>query len=86
MKPKPAPKYWFPAKRYGTGWGLPCAWQGWVVLLVYVAVALFAAIRLRPAYPLYFIITVVLASLVFVLLCYLKGEPTRWSWGDKDRR
>lgn len=24
--------YWFPAKRYGWGWGLPSSWQGWVVL------------------------------------------------------
>ena len=27
---------WFPAKRYGWGWGFPIAWQGWVVLLVYL--------------------------------------------------
>ena len=25
-------KYWFPAKRYGWGWGPPNNWQGWVVL------------------------------------------------------
>lgn len=25
-------KIWFPAKRYGWGWGLPVTWQGWVVL------------------------------------------------------
>jgi hypothetical protein len=25
---------WFIAKRYGWGWGLPCAWQGWVVFAV----------------------------------------------------
>ena len=25
-------KYWFPAKRYGWGWGLPSTWQGWIVL------------------------------------------------------
>ncbi len=23
--------YWFPAKTYGWGWGLPVTWQGWVV-------------------------------------------------------
>jgi hypothetical protein len=26
----PGRKIWFPAKRYGWGWGLPCCWQGWV--------------------------------------------------------
>jgi hypothetical protein len=24
-------KYWFPAKRYGWGWGIPSSWQGWLV-------------------------------------------------------
>jgi hypothetical protein len=24
-------RYWFPAKRYGWGWGPPTMWQGWVV-------------------------------------------------------
>jgi hypothetical protein len=28
---------WFAPKRYGYGAGLPIAWQGWVVLGVYVA-------------------------------------------------
>jgi hypothetical protein len=28
-------KYWFPAKRYGWGWGIPNVWQGWLVLFVF---------------------------------------------------
>jgi len=31
-------EFWFPAKRYGWGWGLPVAWQGWAVLIAYAAV------------------------------------------------
>ena len=27
--------YWFPAKRYGWGWGIPNRWQGWLVLAVF---------------------------------------------------
>jgi hypothetical protein len=27
--------YWFPAKRFGWGWGPPCAWQGWIALLLW---------------------------------------------------
>jgi hypothetical protein len=30
------PKYWFPAKRYGWGWGPPVTWQGWAVLVVWL--------------------------------------------------
>ena len=29
--------YWFPAKRYGWGWGVPNTWQGWVVVAVFAA-------------------------------------------------
>ena len=30
------PTYWFPAKRYGWGWGFPSSWQGWVVFAAFV--------------------------------------------------
>ena len=30
-------QYWFPAKRYGWGWGLPSSWQGWIVLFIFIA-------------------------------------------------
>ena len=29
-------RYWFPAKRYGWGWGPPATWQGWAVLAAFV--------------------------------------------------
>ena len=32
----PAKNYWFPAKTFGWGWGLPACWQGWVVTVAYV--------------------------------------------------
>jgi hypothetical protein len=34
------PRYWFRAKRYGLGWGLPLAWQGWVFLLAWIVTVL----------------------------------------------
>ena len=33
-------RYWFPAKRFGWGWGPPATWQGWCVLLVFLALVL----------------------------------------------
>ena len=30
---------WFHPKKHGYGSGLPCAWQGWVLLLLYIAAA-----------------------------------------------
>ena len=35
-------EYWFAAKTYGWGWGLPTVWQGW---LVYGIAAVFAGRR-----------------------------------------
>ena len=40
-------KYWFPAKRYGWGWGMPSTWQGWLVLAAFV-VLVFAGSSLFP--------------------------------------
>ena len=50
-------RYWFPAKRYGWGWGFPRTWQGRVVLAVYV---------------------------ILIAVCWAKGEPPRWRWGERD--
>ena len=33
-------KIWFPAKKYGNGWGFPVTWQGWIVLLSYILLIL----------------------------------------------
>ena len=75
-------KYWFPAKRYGWGWGAPSTWQGWLVLGIYLVVILAVAILFSPnTQPEIFISTIVVASLTFVLVCWLKGKPPRWRWG-----
>ncbi|WP_322051656.1 hypothetical protein [Paraburkholderia bannensis] len=75
--------YWFPAKRYGWGWGLPTRWQGWLVLVGYfvllgATVHAFGPNRHMAA----FILVVALLSLALVGICWLKGEPPRWRWGD----
>lgn len=81
---RPPESYWFPAKRYGWGWGLPTAWQGWVVLLVYAAaVALLIWLAPPDAHPFLFTGSVTVASLLLVLVCWLKGEPPSWRWGNR---
>jgi hypothetical protein len=84
MKPNAA--YWFPAKRYGWGWGLPLTWQGWVVLAVFFALVLTGGFLFPPrkALAAYISFVVVLAALL-VGVCWLTGEPPRWRWGDDDR-
>ena len=40
---------WFPAKRYGWGWGFPASWQGRIVLAVYALLAAAGVIVIAPA-------------------------------------
>ena len=42
------PEYWFPAKRYGWGWGIPNTWQGWLVLAVFGALLAAGSVVLPP--------------------------------------
>jgi len=76
--------YWFPAKRYGWGWGLPTAWQGWFVIAAFACLVFGGAVVLLPGYgPAAFVAYSVLLCLILVAICWLKGEPPRWRWGDK---
>ncbi|QGZ64304.1 hypothetical protein [Paraburkholderia acidisoli] len=73
------PDYWFPAKRYGWGWGLPTHWQGWLVLAVYVAALVAVGVLVRPdRHRWAFIALVALLSAGLIGVCWLKGEPPRW--------
>jgi CHASE2 domain-containing sensor protein len=74
--------YWFPAKHYGWGWGLPLTWQGWVVLAIY-AVLFGVATWVFPPHqrPMAFGLAVALVSLALIGVCWVKGEPPAWRWG-----
>jgi len=79
-------RYWFPAKRYGWGWGLPVTWQGWLVFAAFIGLLAAAAWLLPPgAMPGAFAACVVMLVALFTGVCWLTGEPPRWRWGD-DRR
>jgi hypothetical protein len=81
-------RYWFPAKRYGWGWGLPSTWQGWVVMAAYFALLAggwFLFFLLFP--PMHamtgFIVYVVVLTIVLTVICWRTGEPPRWRWGGE---
>ena len=42
-------KYWFPAKRYGWGWGIPSSWQGWLVLAAFVGLLVVGSLLFPPS-------------------------------------
>jgi len=78
------PRYWFPAKRHGWGWGLPCAWQGWVVLITYLVLVLggIPFIQVSKGSALYIAYVAVL-TVALAAICWLKGESPRWRWGGR---
>lgn len=70
------PNYWFPAKRYGWGWGLPTRWQGWACLTIYAASVSVFIHFFRPARePGMFTLGITLLTLGLATVCWLKGEP-----------
>lgn len=74
--------YWFPARTYGWGWGLPTAWQGWLVYGIGAALLVAGPFLLPPrAHPVLFQVYVWAVVLALVAICWLKGEPPRWRWG-----
>jgi len=83
MKPNEK-KFWFPAKKYGYGWGVPNCWQGWVVLLAFIALLAGGSFVLRPdKHSALFLGYTAILSVVLVIICYIKGEKAGWRWGGK---
>jgi hypothetical protein len=79
------PKYWFRAKRYGWGWGLPLTWQGWATFAAWFAVLVAATVYFLPSRPAAYMVFTLLMGLLLVAICYKKGEPPHWRSGDRDQ-
>ena len=76
-------KYWFPAKRYGWGWGLPVRWQGWLVIAAFVGLLVLGVFLFPPRTQMAAYLTYVIAlGALLCAVCWLKGEPPRWRWGE----
>lgn len=72
---------WFEPKRFGYGAGMPCAWQGWVLLLGFIGAAILLAVSVeRLGLPL-FIVALTAITIPFV---WLAKRHTRggWRWRD----
>lgn len=78
-------KYWFPAKRYGWGWGPPTTWQGWVVMVVFFVVTVVGAEHLRNR-PIALVLFIIVTAGGLLTICFAKGEPPRWRWGGDKKR
>jgi uncharacterized membrane protein YhaH (DUF805 family) len=85
--------YWFKAKLYGWGWS-PAKWQGWCVLLVYVALLVALVVSREKNIPgnpdsgsnfLVFALPIILLTAILIFVCYKKGEKPRWQWGPRKK-
>jgi hypothetical protein len=80
-------QYWFPAKRYGWGWGFPITWQGWVAFIGFLVLLVAGIVLMPPRHSLVgFIAYVVVLVALFTGVCWWKGEPARWRWGNERPR
>ena len=81
MQQSPSP-FWFPAKRYGWGWGLPSSWQGWAVLAAFVVLLGASGYAFPPSVrPLEFAASTIVLCVILVAVCFVKGERPTWRWG-----
>jgi len=75
-------KPWFAAKRFGIGSGWPIAWQGWVVLAIFLA-SFFASLRFAPAH-----LKIWLPAIFAIAFSVVSAAKTqggwRWRWGGVD--
>jgi uncharacterized membrane protein YhaH (DUF805 family) len=76
---------WFPAKKYGFGWGLPITWQGWAVLLVYVLLITTGSVMLSNSSKniIWLLPYILILTILFIFICLKKGEKAEWRWGNK---
>ena len=79
------PTFWFPAKRYGWGWGLPVRWQGWAVLGAYLALVCAGIYYFKGQRDVSgLIIVLVCLTVALIVVAALKGErPLGWRWGKR---
>lgn len=81
--------YWFKKKLYGWGW-TPATWQGWLLTFIYVVLVILASTTVDKSYQegdfvFAFISPIILITIAFIFIVYVKGEKPSWQWG-KDKK
>ena len=76
--------FWFPAQKYGFGWGMPVKWQGWIVLLGYILLIAAGIIFIDYSENrMWFYVYCSIPTIILILICWKKGEKAKWRWGNK---
>lgn len=77
--------YWFPAKNYGWGWGVPQTWQGRIVVLAFLLLIAGGAYFRERMGSVTFLAYATGLIFLLVAICWLKGEPLQWRWGERKK-
>ena len=73
---------WFLPKRFGYGAGLPIAWQGWALLVIYPAALLLAGSLLMQRHPMLFAgVAIMLTIPLLIVSAQHTRGGWRWRWG-----
>jgi hypothetical protein len=75
---------WFAPKRFGLGAGLPIAWQGWALILGFIALVALASLRLHQSRLAYFSVVATLTILFLVISAKTTRGGWKWRWGNDD--
>jgi len=75
---------WFAPKRYGFGIGVPISWQGWAVLLGYLA-TMFAIVFTFKGHPLQLVAALIPLTIAFMAISARTTRGGwRWRWGEDE--
>lgn len=69
---------WFKPKKFGYGSGLPCSWQGWVLIIGYMLLVTVASFLLERR-PLALMALMVPAT-ILLLVVAAKTTEGGWRW------
>lgn len=75
---------WFSPKRYGYGSGLPIAWQGWALLIGFIALIAAAGFLIPFTLVGYISIVAILTVAFVVVAARTTRGGWRWRWGEED--
>jgi hypothetical protein len=75
---------WFAAKSYGLGAGLPISWQGWAILIGFIAIVGLAAWLFGEDDPRALAIVIPAIAVLLIITARTTRGGWRWRWGRRD--
>lgn len=76
-------KPWFNPKRFGYGAGLPCSWEGWLVLLAYAGLSILIGLTLIDTRPALGAGGLAFITVLLIVVCARTTRGGwRWRWGQ----